>query len=166
MVASFFIAFITTMVPRFRPPPDVRDAHAHGSRVSCLLCFQRRPARDSTMEHGATSTIDGDLAVEKTAQLEWWWSPTLFFFCRFIRFPPRTSCKQATHGQRQEWRRSGCPLFFFSVLVWGPAASTMDSGGRGIGEGAFGFRLALSVLAAAMKACLIPKTFIFIELYY
>lgn len=63
----------------FAPPPDVRDAHAHGSRVSCLLCFQRRPARDSTMEHGATSTIDGDLAVEKTAQLEWWWSPTLFF---------------------------------------------------------------------------------------
>lgn len=40
------------------------------------------------MEHGATSTIDGDLAGEKTAQLEWWWSPTFFFFCRLIRFPP------------------------------------------------------------------------------
>lgn len=37
------------------PPPDVRDAHAHAhdSRVSCLLCFQERPAHVWGLESGA-----------------------------------------------------------------------------------------------------------------
>lgn len=52
---------------------------------------------------------------EKASRFVRWCLQTLFLCCRFIRFPPWTSCKQATHGQRQEWRRSGCPLFLFSL---------------------------------------------------
>lgn len=124
MVASFFIAFITTMVPRIRPPPppDVRD----DSRVSCLLCFQERPARDSTAEHGPASTMDGD-SVGRRLPGSYGGVCRLFFsFVGSFGFPPgHHASKQHTDSDKNGGVLG--VLFFFSLSVWVPA-STMDSG--------------------------------------
>lgn len=122
MVASFFIAFITTMVPRIRPPPDVRD----DSRVSCLLCFQERPARDSTAEHGPASTIDGD-SVGRRLSCSYGGVCRLFFsFVGSFGSPPGHHASNQHTDRDKDGGVLGA-LFSFLSLFWVPA-STMDSG--------------------------------------
>lgn len=104
------------------PPPDVRD----DSRVSCLLCFQERPARDSTAEHGPASTMDGDSVGEgfpvRTVVFADSFSLLSVHSVSPLDIMQASNTRTATR-MAAFWVSS----FSFLSLFWVPA-STMDSG--------------------------------------